>query len=91
VWRLLRNRRSTKDNLVRCGIIVDGSYLCVASCDFNESTYHLLLHCPIFGTVWMLVNDWINVSSANPFHINDHFTQFTYSTEIQNDDDHFCN
>jgi len=80
VWRLLRNRWPTKDNLARRGIIADVSQLCMVGCGFNESTYHLLLCCSIFGTLWQLVKDWIGVSFANPYNINDNFTQFAYYT-----------
>ena len=49
VWRLLRNRWPTKDNLVLRGIIPSDSQFCVSGCGNNETTYHLLIHCPTFG------------------------------------------
>jgi len=52
VWRLLRNRWPTKDNLVRRGIIPIDAQLCVSGCGNNETTDHLLIHCAIFGVLW---------------------------------------
>jgi hypothetical protein len=44
VWRLLRNRLPTKDNLVRRHIIpLDGS-LCVTGCESVETTHVRVLH-----------------------------------------------
>jgi len=40
---------------VCCGIIQFDSQLCVLGCGYNESTYHLLIHCPIFGELWQHV------------------------------------
>jgi len=50
-WRLFRDRLPTKDNLLRRGVINFDSRLCVAGCDTVETSYHLFLHCNIFGTV----------------------------------------
>ena len=52
--------------------------MCVAGCDFVESTPHLFLHCNIFGSVWHLIYGWIGVSVVNPFYVPDHFNQFVY-------------
>jgi hypothetical protein len=73
-------RWPTKDNLARRDIIANDSQLFVVGCGFNESADHLLLHCPIFGTLWQLVKDQIGVSSTDPYNINNHFTQFAYYT-----------
>jgi hypothetical protein len=43
VWRLLRNKLPTKDNLVRRSIIPHGSQFCVSGCGNVETTQHLLL------------------------------------------------
>jgi len=50
-WSLLRNRWPTKNNLVKRDIISNDSQLCVSGSGHNESTYHLLFHCPIFNTL----------------------------------------
>jgi len=80
VWRLLRNRWPTKDNLFLHGIISNNSQLCVSGCDNNESTDHLLFHCPIFGILWDLVKELIGVYFVDPPHVLGHFTQFAYTT-----------
>nr|ABN08241.1 H+-transporting two-sector ATPase, alpha/beta subunit, central region, related [Medicago truncatula] len=51
VWRLLCNRWSTKDNLFRRSIITNESQLRVSECGHNESADHLIIHCPVFGTL----------------------------------------
>jgi len=79
-WRLLRNQWPTKDNLMRRGVISIDSQLCVSGCGDNESTYHLLIHCPTFGSLWQHVKAWIGVYLLDPCHILDHFTQFPYSS-----------
>jgi len=83
VWRLFRDRLPTKDNLLRRGVITHDYRLCVAGCDFVESSPHLFLHCNIFGSVWHLIYNWIGVSVTNPFYVPDHFHQFGYSGGIR--------
>jgi len=40
-WRLFRNRLPTKDNLVRRGVLYNGSCLCVTGCgDLETVNYH---------------------------------------------------
>jgi hypothetical protein len=80
VWRLLRNKWLTKYNLVRRGIILFDSQLCVFGCGHNESADHLLIHCPTFGELWQHIKTWISVYSVDPQHIMDHFIQFAYSS-----------
>ena len=69
VWRLFRDRLPTKDNLLRRGVINHDSRLCVAGCDFVESSPHLFLHCNIFGSVWHLIYSWIWILVTNPFSL----------------------
>jgi len=78
--RLLHNMWSTKDNLVCRGIIPSDSQLRVSGCGNNESAYHLLIHCLIFGMLWQHVKTWIGVYLVDPQHVLDHFIQFAYSS-----------
>ena len=78
VWRLLRNRLSTKDNLRRRGVLHTGSCQCVSSCDSMETVNHLCLHCSLFGTVRNCILYWIGLSTAVPLNVSDHFTQFCF-------------
>ena len=75
-WRLLKDRLPTKINLLRRGIIHHGAILCVAGCGFDESTYHLFLHCATFGSIWQHIRRWLGVDLHN---LHDHFLQFTNS------------
>jgi len=55
VWRLLRNRLSTKENLVMRGIIPHDSRFCVTGCGASKSAHHVFLPCPSFVSIWGLV------------------------------------
>jgi len=76
VWRLLRNRLSTKDNLLRRRIISHEDSACVAGCGKQETTNHLFLGCDIFGLLWAQVWLWLGISSVSQVDITQHFTQF---------------
>lgn len=51
--------------------------LCVFGCGEVETAHHLFVSCPIFRELWSLVRAWVGVRGANPFHVSDHFLQFT--------------
>jgi len=78
--RLLRNKFSTKDNLVAHGILTHDMHQCVNGCGEVETTQHLFLSCTIFRDLWHLVRGRIGVSTIDPYSIFDHFVQFTHST-----------
>ena len=81
-WRLLRNRIPTKDNLYRRRIIQEEAQLCISGCGKIETTYHLFLHCDVFGQVWQLVYLWLGVFSYTPFTILDYYLQIGSSSGI---------
>jgi len=59
VWRLLRNRLPTKDDLLRRGVLHTDTCQCVYGCGSTETVNHLFLHCSVFGTtllnfVWVV-------------------------------------
>jgi len=70
------NRLSTKDNLLRRGILHSNYCQCVYGCDSMETVDHLFLHCSLFGTVWNHILCWIGFSTVVPLHVSYHFTQF---------------
>jgi hypothetical protein len=80
VWRLLRNRWPTKDNLRRRGVISLDSQLCVSGCGQIESADHLIIHCPFFGSLWQHVRNWLGVYFVDPQCVLDHCQQFRFST-----------
>lgn len=63
----------TKDNLVRRDVIPIDSQLCVSRCGQNESANHLIIHCPIFGSLWKHVKTWLVVYFVDPKYITDLF------------------
>jgi len=77
VWRLLRNRLPTKDNLVHRGVLLSTNAACVGGCDDFESDTHLFLHCNVFGSLWSLVRNWLGISSVPSGELRPHFIQFT--------------
>ena len=79
-WRLLRNRWPTKDNLWRRGIISLDSQFCVLGCGQIESANHLIIHCPLFGSFWQHVKNWLGVYFVDPQNVLDHCHQFRFSS-----------
>jgi len=77
VWRLLRNRLPTKDNLVHRGVLLQTNAACVGGCVDSESATHLFLHCNVFGSLWSLVRNWLGISSVFSGDLRLHFIQFT--------------
>ena len=79
-WRLFHNRWPTNDNLVRRGVISNDNQLCVSGCGQQETIDHLIIHCNIFGELWMLIKSWIGVYFVDPLQVTDHFNQFVHSS-----------
>jgi hypothetical protein len=79
-WRLLRDMLSTKNNLVRCGIIQTDAVRCVAGYGQDETASHLFLHCDIFSSLWQHIRSWIRVLGVDPHNIREHFIQFIHYT-----------
>jgi hypothetical protein len=79
-WILLRDRLSTKLNLVNRGIIVSEASFCTAGCGHVESTQHLFLCYSTCGSLWQSVRSWIGFSEADPQSFPDHLNQFIYSS-----------
>jgi len=77
-WRLLRDRLSTKGNLLGRGIITDVNSSCLAGCGQVETAQHLFLHCDISSSLWRQVQYWIGVSGVDHQSIPEHFVQFSY-------------
>jgi hypothetical protein len=77
-WRLLKDRLPTKINLRRRGIAQVLDNQCVSGCGQAESTSHLFLHCPVFGSLWQHIRSWIGVSGVDAENIRDHFHQFIH-------------
>jgi hypothetical protein len=78
VWRLLRNRLPTRDNLLRRNILHATTSMCVAGCDVLETASHLFLACGISLTLWFAVRSWLGVFSVLPNDIRDYHLHFCY-------------
>ena len=77
VWRLLRNRLPTKDNLLRRRVIQANDTACVYGCGDSKSTNHLFLDCEILNLIWLHVRNWIGLSTVYPSQVREHYTQFS--------------
>ena len=77
VWRLLRNRIPTKDNLAIRGVLPFTATLCACGCECNESVSHLFLHCTLSADLWALVWNWLGISFVHVGELQQHFIQFT--------------
>ena len=78
VWRLLRNKLSTKDNLMQRHVLHQTHMACISGCGALETATHLFLHCDIFGSLWSHVWCWLQISLVLPADIRQIFIQFTY-------------
>jgi len=77
VWRLLRNRLPTKDNLVRRRVLPLDSAVCVSGCGEQKSANHLFLKCVHLSSIWSQVWLWLGISSVLPGDIRHHLRQFS--------------
>jgi hypothetical protein len=74
VWRLFLKRLPTKENLIRRGIMLNSSALCVGGCGNPETEEHLFFNCPMLGSVWRKIVNWLGVPLVLPeggyIHLN---------------------
>ncbi|XP_057806191.1 uncharacterized protein LOC131021118 [Salvia miltiorrhiza] len=76
-WRCLRNRLATCDNLRRINIQIGvEERWCNACVSSEETTEHLFLHCPKAAAVWDQIYQWLDIKTANPRSILQHFISF---------------
>lgn len=80
VWWLLLNQLAMKDKLVHHGILTTTSFLCSSGCEKEESIDHLFVGCAYLGGIWIFLQHWLGISTADILHIFDHFAQFTNET-----------
>jgi hypothetical protein len=78
VWRLLRNRLPTKDNLLRRRVLHHDDIHCIGGCGHPETMDHLFFRCDIFVSLWYLVYQWIGINFTPPESVRDHFHQFSH-------------
>ena len=78
VWRLLRNRLPSKDNLLRRNILHVNDLACVTGCGASETAKHLFLDCDLSYSMWLLIWNWIGISVVTPCQIRDHFIQVSF-------------
>ena len=77
VWRLLRNRLPTGDNLSRRGVLHSDASICAAGCDVAETALHLFIKCDFSSRFWTEVWFWLGIYDVSPGDLRNHFLQFT--------------
>ncbi|XP_057811872.1 uncharacterized protein LOC131026121 [Salvia miltiorrhiza] len=76
-WRCLRNRLATCDNLLRRNIQLGiEERWCNACVSCEETAEHLFLHCPKAEAVGDQIQQWLNIKTAKPRGILQHFISF---------------
>ncbi|XP_057809125.1 uncharacterized protein LOC131023599 [Salvia miltiorrhiza] len=79
VWRILRNRLPTCDNLSKRNIpLGDVEIMCNAYCQEKESADHLFLSCPKTEMIWNEIQKWTGFYTARPDSIEAHFDSFIH-------------
>lgn len=73
VWKPLRNRLPTKNNLLRRKVLHTDDMACVGGCGLPETVEHLLLGCEIFSSVWVAVLQWLHLSFVAHVGCRDHY------------------
>jgi hypothetical protein len=76
MWRLLRNRLPTKDNLIRISVLQPTDNACVGGCGCPKLATRVLFRCNIFGSLWYLIYNWVGISFIPPELVTDHFHHF---------------
>jgi len=82
VWRLLRDRLPTKNNLARRRVLQPTDTACSAGCGESETAFHLFLGCDIYSSLWLLVLHWLSISSALPGEIRHHYVHFIHLASL---------
>jgi len=85
VWRLLRNRLSTTDNLIRRHVLQHNAQLCVGGYGKLENVDHLFLSCDYFGKIWNCSLQWLDFSMVQPEHAINHLQQFESLCDFHKD------
>lgn len=77
VWRMFRNRLSTKDNLERRGVIQLNSNTCIIGCGQHETLDHLFVKYQFFGRLWSLFRHWMRITFVDTVNLSDHVLHFS--------------
>ncbi|XP_058767576.1 uncharacterized protein LOC131641289 [Vicia villosa] len=76
VWRVLQNRIPTKDNLLKRGVLSNSQLGCAGECGREESVSHLFFECPKIAGLWMLMCNWLGVTTNLHIEGWQHLVQF---------------
>lgn len=74
MWRVLLDCIPSRANLVARGITLQLHLFPLCELQ-QESTEHILLHCPIAYSIWCCCLSWLGESFVLPFSVVDHFLQ----------------
>jgi len=74
-WKMLLNKVSTRDNLVKRGVNVLSSQ-CIMCGNGEESVQYLFYECNFTWTVWKICDKWVDLVSVSQNTPKEHFQQF---------------
>ncbi|XP_057774897.1 uncharacterized protein LOC130993878 [Salvia miltiorrhiza] len=78
VWRTLRNRLPTCNNLKKRNIPLDEvDSMCNACFSHNESINHVFLRCQKTEMVWDELQNWLGTTTVRPNQVSTHFSTFS--------------
>ncbi|XP_057788349.1 uncharacterized protein LOC131005397 [Salvia miltiorrhiza] len=78
VWRLLRGRMATCDNLLRRQVITQNTESdCMLCKEQTESSEHLFFRCPATSEIWYALLLWLGKQSALQSKVKEHLLAFT--------------
>jgi hypothetical protein len=78
VWRLFLKRLPTKENMVRRGISLNSSTLYVGGCGNPESEDHVFFNCPMLGSIWRKIVNWLGVPLVLPKGGHNHLSLLNF-------------
>jgi hypothetical protein len=75
-WRMLEDKFPLKDNLIRRGMHLENSTLCVGGCDVGEIIELLVVGCNMSLSIWIKILYWLGIFGPLQNVVVDHFTYF---------------
>ncbi|XP_057436686.1 uncharacterized protein LOC130729074 [Lotus japonicus] len=77
IWRLLRDRVQTRENLCKRRVLARGvATMCPLCLQEEESSTHLFLRCAATSPIWYACSGWLGFRTVLAPSIRDHLLQF---------------
>lgn len=66
----------SKDNLIRRGVALIDSLVCLGGCGKEEFINHIFLECKFFSSNWLHILQWLGICSVLSYDVCMHDLQF---------------